>query len=207
MKAFLGFGDLGKQILGFLQEKEAILEAHYFDDNFISTSNFYFPFNAYIDNLLNYEWIISLGYNNLILKQEIIKKILNFNGKLTTIIHDTSYISPRAKILQGVIIYPMCNIDKGVLIEEGVILNNSVIVSHDSRIGRASYVGPGVVISGNCIIGKSVFIGSGSVISNGIEIGDNSIIGIGSVVIKNIKSNSNGIGNPFKILKTPLTLK
>lgn len=206
MKAFLGFGDLGKQLFAFLQEKEGEIEAHYFDDNLFDNSKKIFEFKDYNNYLSKYEWVISLGYNRLLEKQFIINNILENNARLVSILHQSAFISSKANILPGTVIYPMCNIDKGVILEEGVLLNNSVIISHDTKVGRCTYIGPGVVISGNCVIGNGCFIGTGSVISNGVEIGDNSIIGIGSVVTKNIEANTNGIGNPFKKLTTPLKL-
>ena len=33
---------------------------------------------------------------------------------------------------KGIVIYPMCNIDQGVILKDGTLLNNSVTVSHDS---------------------------------------------------------------------------
>lgn len=206
MKAYLGFGDLGLQIEGLLNETNEIMEAHYFDDRYFDNGKIIFPFKSYKDQINQYEWIVSLGYNRLQEKQIVIQTILDGGGKLLSVKHFSSFISARAILKQGVIIYPMCNIDKGVILEEGVLLNNSVTISHDCKIGRCSYLAPGVVISGNTTIGKGCFIGSGSVISNGIHIGDNVIIGIGSVVTSDIAANSSGIGNPFKSLKSPLKL-
>ncbi len=206
MLAFLGFGDLGKQLFGYLQEKEGNVEAYYFDDILVDKSKNIFLFNEYQNFISKFDWVISLGYNKLAEKQQIIEKIIKNKGKLVTIIHHSSYISASASVKSGTVIYPMCNIDKNVILEEGVLLNNSVTICHDTNVGMATYIGPGVIISGNCKIGRGCFIGSGSIISNGVEIGDNSIIGIGSVVTKNIEPNTYGIGNPFRVLRNPLKI-
>lgn len=206
MKAFLGFGDLGRQLEGFLLENTEKIEATYFDDFLKDKQKKILPFESYKKYIVDYDWIVSLGYNRLMEKQIVVDYLLNESGSLLTIIHPTSFISSRSKLKQGVIIYPMCNIDKGVVLEEGVILNNSVTISHDCNIMRCSYLAPGVVVSGNSIVGKGCFIGSGSIISNGVKIGDNSIIGIGTVITSDIPPNSSVIGNPGKILKMPLKL-
>lgn len=206
MKAFLGFGDLGMQLEGFLLENSERVHADYFDDFLKDDNKNIFPFDFYNKYIKSYEWIVSLGYHRLKEKQTVVDLILNGGGRLLTIIHPTSFVSSRAVIKEGVVIYPMCNIDKGVLLEEGVLLNNSVTVSHDTNIGRCSYLAPGVIVSGNTTIGKGCFIGSGSVISNGVKIGDNSIIGIGSVVTSDVPANSSIIGNPGRELRKPLKL-
>ncbi len=206
MRAFLGFGDLGLQLEGFLNEKSETSVSHYFDDYYVNENRKIFPYDHYLKVIKSYEWIVSLGYNRLWEKQKVIQSILEGGGKFLSVIHPSSFISYRANLKDGVIVYPMCNVDKGVILEEGVLLNNSVTISHDCKVGRCTYLGPGVILSGNTTIGKGCFIGSGSVISNGINIGDNSIIGIGSVITKDMKPNTSGIGNPFKILNSPLKL-
>ena len=99
-----------------------------------------------------------------------------------------------------------CFFDDLIFVEAGVLINNSVTVSHNSTIGACSYISPGVIISGNVQIGSACFIGTGSLISNGITIGNNSTIGIGSVITHNIPPNSNILGNPAKFLNKPLKL-
>jgi sugar O-acyltransferase (sialic acid O-acetyltransferase NeuD family) len=207
MKAFLGYGELGRQIQAFLEEEDnEKINACFFDDLIFDDSKEIRSYDSFTEYIQDYEWIVSLGYKHLMEKQRVINILLSKNAKLVTLKHSSSYISKKAQIKDGVIIYPMCNIDKEVIVEAGVLINNSVTVSHNSTIGACSYISPGVIISGNVQIGSACFIGTGSLISNGITIGNNSTIGIGSVITHNIPPNSNILGNPAKFLNKPLKL-
>ncbi len=206
MKAFLGYGALGIQIEAFLKENDPLYEAQYFDDYYVSDHLATLPFNNYKDNILNYEWIISLGYKHLLLKQKLLNTIKSSGGSFFSVIHKSAYIASSANIYEGVVIYPMCNIDKDVVVKECTLINNSVIISHNSTIGECCYVSPGVTISGNVSIGAGTFIGSGTVIGNGVTIGNDVVIGAGSVVTKNIENGKNVIGNPLKELTKSLNL-
>lgn len=206
MKAFLGFGELGIQIESFLVDNDPQFEAQYFDDYFVSSSKATKPFNDFKDNIKNYEWMIALGYKHLALKQELLNTILENGGSFFSLIHKSAYISSAANIHEGVVIYPMCNIDKDTNIKECTIINNSVTISHNSTIGQCCFICPGVTISGNVTIGNGTFIGAGTIIANGITIGNNVVIGAGSVVTKNIEEGVSAIGNPLKKLSKPLNL-
>lgn len=200
--AFLGYGSLASQIHNYI-ESDLSEEIVIFDNNTPGA----FHFDSYTEHILDYNWIISIGYKHLSKKLNIINTITSvLNHDLPKIIHSSSYISNKSHISSGVIIYPMCNIDTNVVIEKGVLLHNSVIVSHDSKIDIGTYISPGVTIAGNVNIGKSCFIGAGSIISNNVNIGDNVVIGAGTVITKNIPNNSNVIGNPMKILNKQLKL-
>ncbi|MBK7503882.1 MAG: acetyltransferase [Bacteroidetes bacterium] len=206
MKAFLGYGALGIQIEAFLKEDNPQFEVQYFDDDYISNNLPSIPFNHFKDNILKYEWLITLGYKHLPLKQKLLNTIKENGGSFFSMIHKSAYVAPSANINEGVVVYPLCNIDKDVVIKECSLINNSVIISHNTTIGQCCYISPGVTISGNVSIGDGTFIGAGTIIANGITIGNNVVIGIGSVITKNIEDRMNVIGNPLKILGKPINL-
>jgi sugar O-acyltransferase (sialic acid O-acetyltransferase NeuD family) len=208
--AYIGFGDLGKQLSLFLKQTTADeISEVYFDDNLFSTQQANsFPFSKYADiQFAGYEFFICLGYKNLELKTKILGELIKAGKKLPSFIHPSSIINPTASLGAGVIIYPGCNIDQYVVLQDGVLLNNSVTVSHNTVIGKSSFIAPGVVICGNVKIGKENFTGSATVISNNTELGDNVITGIGTVVTGNVPAGSSVIGSPMKILTEKINLK
>lgn len=207
--AFIGFGSLGNQLFGFLNEELNINDSSlFFDDiKFKKGDKRSLPFNDFLnDEFKDYEFCIALGYKHLSLKAEIISKLIFANRKLLTFIHPTSFIHSTATLGKGVVVYPKCNIDQNVIVGSGVFLNNSVTISHDSSIGEVTFLAPGVIINGDTKIGTGTFIGSGSLISNSIKIGENVIIGIGTTVTKDIPDNNSVIGNPMKFLKKKIDL-
>jgi len=203
--AYIGFGDLGKQFDLFIS-RNTDDETVFFDDNYFAAGvEGAKPFNFFkIKEFENFDFYIALGYKHLATKHKIINQNTNLN--FPKFIHGSSFISPYAWVGDAVFIYPMSNIDKGVKIGKGTLINNSVVISHDSVIGEACYLSPGVVVSGQVSIGDCTFIGSGSVISNGLKIGKNVTVGIGSVVTKDIPDNSFVIGNPMRFLSSKLEI-
>ena len=194
---FIGNGKLTQQIQNFIACSSTVF------DDFTGE----YGFNEYKNYLPQYEWILGIGYYHMKLRVDITKFILNHQGKFFTTTHPSSYICSTSTIKEGTVIYPMCNIDKGVTLHPNTLLNNSVVVCHDSSIGTGCYISPGVTICGEVTIDEGCFVGAGSIISNGVHIGKNSIIGVGTVVTKNVPPNSSVIGNPMKILNQNLELK
>lgn len=205
--AVIGNGDLGIQLLDFLNPSIEF-KIVYFDDFHKQNDQTHFPFSKWSDEKFSdYNFIVGLGYKNLVVKNKLIRDLNNLNRKLLSYCHTSSFVNKSVKIGQSVFVYPMCNIDRNVTLNDGVVLNNSTIVSHDSFIGKCTYISPGVTISGRVRIGENCFIGAGTTIANDVIIGNNVIIGIGSVVTSNISQNSSVIGSPLKILKKPLKFK
>lgn len=203
----IGNGALSNQLLNLFDQlsSKSII---YFDDYHENNGITKFPFLEWSDSRFSdLEFIVGLGYKNLQYKNSLIAKSLRLNRNLLSFTHHTSFINRYATIGKGVFIYPMCNIDQNVKIDDGVIINNSVTICHDSCVGKCTYISPSVSISGRVEIGENCFIGSGTIISNDIKVGSNVIIGIGTVVTSNVPSNCSVIGNPMKFLKRQLNLQ
>ena len=202
--AFIGYGELGRQIHALIQQTGAVLEAIFFDDLLYQQKEVNaFPFNSYEDDLYkDYAFIVGLGYKQLPAKQKVIEKLDGLGRNLYSFIHPTCFINPSAIVAKGVVAYPMCNIDREVKIGKGVVLNNSVTISHNAVIESCCYLSPGVVLSGNVTIGENTFIGAGATVANNISVGKNVIIGIGTVVTQDIADNSYVIGNPMKFVNS-----
>lgn len=195
----IGYGVIGSHIESFIREKysqEIII--HYFDDNlFEKKAKNAFPFRDFDQNKFSgLEFYVGLGYKNADFKKEVIDQLKKNAFDFPCFVHNSSTINKSAKIGNGVIIYPNCNVGFNVEIGEGTILHNSCTVSHDSRLGSCVFLSPSVIISGNVTIGDKTFAGSATVIANDIKIGNNVKIGVGSVVTKNVESNLSLIGNP-----------
>jgi sugar O-acyltransferase (sialic acid O-acetyltransferase NeuD family) len=205
--SIVGFGDLGQQFYCYLEDKK-YSNINFFDDYHSKQYNeFSHKFNEFRNPEFQVnDFYVALGYKNLKLKQEILNELILLERNIPYFIHHSSFIHKTALIEAGVFLYPMCNVDINVKLKMGSILNNSVIISHDSIIGSCCYLSPGVVVCGNVTVGDNTFIGAGSIISNGVKIGKNVKIGIGTVVTQNIPDNFSVIGNPMKIKDKNLNL-
>jgi sugar O-acyltransferase (sialic acid O-acetyltransferase NeuD family) len=206
--AIAGYGELGRQLHIFIKELYAPAQTIFFDDNcFANGMQDAHPFNnCLLDEYANFSFFIGLGYKQLAAKARLISQLQQAGRQLPSLIHQTAWVSPLVAIGAAVYVYPMCNIDKNVILQDGVLLNNSVTISHDSQAGCCSYLSPGVTLCGFTSIGSSSFIGAGAVVANNISIGNNVVAGIGSVIAQNIADNTHCIGNPLKLLSKPIQL-
>jgi sugar O-acyltransferase (sialic acid O-acetyltransferase NeuD family) len=204
--SIIGFGKLGQQFLGFINQENDLINV--FDDfTEFNASYKKYPFDNHLNDMFkDSKFYVAIGYKHLKLKFDILHSLKELNRSCPSFIHRTSFINESAIVEDAVFIYPMCNIDKNVSIKKGVVINNSVTISHDSQIAECCYISPGVIISGDVEIKRFTFIGSGAIISNGIKIGENVKIGIGSVITQDIPDNSNVIGNPMRFLINNLNL-
>lgn len=122
--------------------------------------------------------------------------------QFANVISPQAWISPHARLGQGVIVFPGVIINSGVLIGNHVTLNVSVTVSHDTVIGDFCNINPGAHLAGNVSIGEGCYIGMGANIIQGITIGPWSVIGAGAVVVNDIPANVTAVGVPAKVIKT-----
>lgn len=113
-------------------------------------------------------------------------------------VHPTAYIgmesiiSKSSQIMAGVVL------QNGVTVEENAVINTRASIDHDCIIGKHVFISPGVVMCGGVKVESGAFIGAGSVILPGIQIGENAIVGAGSLVNKNVFPNETVFGNPVR---------
>jgi sugar O-acyltransferase (sialic acid O-acetyltransferase NeuD family) len=204
----IGYGALGRQILDLLDLRRAG-DVLFFDDPLHNQKGENsFPFDSFLDaQFSDCAFYIGLGYRHLSLKVEILTKLKGAGRNTPTFVHSSCQIHPSCRVGSGCVLYPMCNLGAEVEVAPGVLLNNSVVVSHNSRIGSGAYLSPGVVLSGNVTIGNAAFLGTGVVVANNRSIGAKACIGIGSVVTRDVPDGASAIGNPLRLLEHPLKLE
>jgi sugar O-acyltransferase (sialic acid O-acetyltransferase NeuD family) len=205
----IGFGSLGRQILGLLSASRPPDGVALFDDALHQQGRENaFPFDGFLeDPFVDYDFYVGLGYRHLPRKAEILRQLIASGRSVPSFVHPSCQVHPTCRIGQGCLIYPLCNLDQEVELGHGVLLNNSVVVSHNSRIGDAVYCSPGVVLSGHVTIGEAAFLGSGTVVSNHCRVGIRARIGIGSVVARDVPNEASAIGNPLRLLGVSLELE
>ena len=197
----IGFGSVGKQLYNALVENGFEKESIYIfaDDIETDANERKFKFNDFKDERFKeLQFIPALGYLSKNLKYSILNYLVDNDYRIFTFIHPRAFVSRNATIGRGVIIYPLCNVDQGVIIEDGCILLNSTIVAHDTHIRKCTYLSPGVCLNGFIDVGELSFIGAGATVANNVKIGRNSTIAMSTCLTKNIDENSFVIGNPFQ---------
>lgn len=197
----IGYGSVGKQLYNAMLENDFTEDQIYIfaDDIDRNSDKRTYKFSEFkLEEFKKLHFIPALGYLSKNLKYELLDYLVENCYSIFSFVHPTAFVSKTATIGRGVFIYPMCNIDQGVVIEDGCIILNSSTIAHDTRIGKCSYLAPGSCLSGFVTIGELCFIGTSAAISNNIKVGKNSTIAIGTCLTKDIDENSFVIGNPFQ---------
>ena len=146
--------------------------------------------------------IVFMGFGNNLLRQRIACDLLKRGVRLPSLIHPSAVIAKSAEIEEGtflganVVVDPFCHIGRFC------ILNNGAVVCHQTLVGEAANLCPGVNVAGNVEIADRVWVGIGSTIIEKIKIAADVFIGGGSVVVNDIaEENSLYFGVPAKIQK------
>lgn len=118
-----------------------------------------------------------------------------------TLIHPTAYVSPLAKLGDGVFVGANSVIAPGVVLGSHVFINRGVTIGHDNHIGSFTRIQPGSNLGGMSRIGSGVTIGIGATLIERLIIGDGSVIGGGAVVLEDVMERVLVVGIPAKIRK------
>jgi sugar O-acyltransferase (sialic acid O-acetyltransferase NeuD family) len=107
----------------------------------------------------------------------------------------------------------MTTMGEGNYIQEGTVVQASVVVGdnssfgalvhvgHESRIGHSAFIAHGCCISGKVNVGDGVFMGTNATVLPRLRIGRWATIGAGSVVIRDVPDYATVVGNPARVIK------
>ena len=121
------------------------------------------------------------------LRFEKYKQLKELNYKFSTVLSKEAIISDYSNIEEGVQVMNGSIIQSDVSIGANSIINTGSIIEHDCVIGRHNHIAPGVALSGNVKTGDHVHIGTGASIIQGIDIASGSVIGAGANITRNVK--------------------
>ncbi|MBV8726170.1 MAG: hypothetical protein JO233_00160 [Candidatus Eremiobacteraeota bacterium] len=135
-------------------------------------------------------------------RRAIVARVIRAGGKFASIFEATGWISPDVFVGEGTWIAPSPTyIGPRVRIGNHVMILPFNVIGHDCRVGDYVTICPSVNVSGRVIIEDEVFIGVGAIIVNGSEsrplkIGKGAMIAAGSVVVRSVPEGAKVIGNP-----------
>ncbi len=115
--------------------------------------------------------------------------------------------SPRASVNEDVVLGEGTVVFDGVVINSGArigracIINSNSTVEHDCRLGDSVHLAPGATVSGGVAIGDNCMIGVGACIIHSVSVSGGALIGAGSTVVKNIEFPGTYAGTPAKKIR------
>lgn len=129
---------------------------------------------------------IAVGYNHFDFREYIYNRVKGVIP-LANIVSKDAVVYDSASLGEGVYIGARTQVGPYCEIEDNVHINGNIILGHNNKICKHSYLSGGDQIAGFTKIGSRCFIGIGVVIADKLEIADDVWVGLGMVVYKSIK--------------------
>ena len=125
-----------------------------------------------------------------------------FALRFHTLVHPTAWVSPLARLGQGVFVGANSVIGPGAQLGDHVFVNRGVTIGHDTRIGAFSRIQPGANLGGLSRIGRGVTIAIGATVLERLVIGDGAFVGAGAVATEDVPEDVLVVGIPARFRKT-----
>lgn len=121
--------------------------------------------------------------------------------ELANAIHPSANLARTVTVGCNVVIAAGALVCAHCQIGDSVILNTGCIIDHESMVGTAAHVCPGVKVAGHVTIESGAFAGIGATIIQNLRIGYDSVVGAGSVVIEDVEPMTTVVGMPARMIK------
>ena len=95
-----------------------------------------------------------------------LEKLIKSGCNIPTIIHPTTYVSPKAKVLLGTAILPGAIVNTGCIIKSGCIINCGAVVDHGCTLEEGVHVCLGAIVKTENHLPRCMKVEAGKVIGN-----------------------------------------
>ncbi|MCB9675617.1 MAG: acetyltransferase [Alphaproteobacteria bacterium] len=200
MRLIYGAGGHGRVLLDALRAQHAEPDG-FIDDGKLGQTIDGLPVfpRAILDERADVEVFHGIGYIDV---RRRIGLELKARGVVTpTVVHPRAWVSPRATLGPGTVVYAGVVVNTGAVVGEGVILNTGCVVEHDVQIGDWAHVSPNATLGGAARVGASTWIGLGSTVLPLVSVGANSILGGGAVANRDVPDDVVAVGVPARVIK------
>jgi sugar O-acyltransferase (sialic acid O-acetyltransferase NeuD family) len=121
--------------------------------------------------------------------------------RFQTLVHPTTYLSRRARIGRGVLIFQNCTVSNSAVLGDHVVALPHTIVSHDCLLDDYAVATSAVIVGSVAKVGRNCYLGSGCSMLPGVKIGEGSMVGLGTVVLRDVAPGKVVVGNPARVLR------
>lgn len=201
--AIIGSGDLGRSIAWYATQNGYLIIGFYDDFQRNKEVDGYSVLGTQaniVDDFHNgaYDALVcAIGYNHLKEREAIFNKYhYDYKIPFASIIDKSCHVDPSSSIGDGVVMFPGSFVDKGVVLEDNVLLNVCVTIAHDTKIKAHTFVSPRVAIAGFTTIGRRCMLGINSTVIDNTKVCDDVRLGGGTLVINNLDRPGLYVGTP-----------
>ncbi|MDB2637616.1 acetyltransferase [Alphaproteobacteria bacterium] len=158
-----------------------------------------YPIVSWGDCDLNAYVTIAIGEPEI--REMLAKKCIDKGLKLKSAVSPKAYVSPSAKLADGVVVAPFASIQSSACLASNVAVNTQACIGHHSNIMEHAVISSQVNLGGNSFVGVKSYLGMGAMVKEQVKIGSGTILGMGSVAYKDIPDSVIAIGNPARPAK------
>ena len=141
----LGAGGFGHVIKDIAEQSGKYKSIKFLDDN----SNEAVGKLSDLPKFINIDSCFFVGLGNNSVRLDLINKLLCLNCEVISLIHQSAYVSPTAKLGVGCCVFPMAVINTNSVIKDGCIINCGAIVDHNCIVNKGVHVCMNAVIKTN----------------------------------------------------------
>lgn len=142
--------------------------------------------------------IVAIGDNRS--RQSYIKALREHEFVLINAVHPTAYVSPTAKLGEGVVVCAGAVVGTEAQVGDGAIVNTSAVVDHECAVGECVHLAPGVLLAGRVRVDTGAFLGIGARVIPCLTIGEWAVVGAGATVIRDVAGNVTVVGVPARVV-------
>ena len=121
--------------------------------------------------------------------------------RFETIVHPTTYLSRRATVGRGALVFQQCTVSNQAIIGDHVVVLPQTVISHDCVLGDYAVATSACLVGSEATVGRNAYLGTGCSMLPGVKIGEGSLVGIGAVVLRDVEPNKVVVGNPARELR------
>lgn len=143
---------------------------------------------------------IVVAVGNPIIRRNICNRFSE-NRLSDPLIHQSSIVSPHAKIGRGSVVMAGAIININSFIGKNVILNTGCIVEHGCTIEDYSHICPGAALAGDVVVREQSWVGINATVIQGITIEKSSYVAAGCAVVRNVPQGTLVAGVPGSLKK------
>ena len=143
--------------------------------------------------------IIAIGDNGI--RRDIARTIERIGFRIVNAVHPSARLATNVTLGKGIVIAAGALVCAHVQIGDYAILNTGCIVDHESMIGMATHICPGVRLAGHVVAESGAFVGIGATVVQNVRIGFEAIVGAGAVVVGDVEPMTTVVGVPARAIK------